>query len=322
MTSALGNTAGGTPFATGADAFVYPQMIWDPLRAPNTTDFYNPGTRWQDNSVNPAVQYYTIGMGIWYRYSNSISLLDTLSDNANTIVLPSSSNNIQFTSTAGTIQVVSNPGNHSINLDITGGFNAIEKINLDTGTTPITPTAGAITLTAGTVLAGTHPIRTDGTGTSTAKIEVQFTQATASTDPTKVGLAAFNSADFSVDANGFVQTNGRTLKWLVINQATQPANFAVNTGYICQAGGTGLVSIALPATSALGDLIEIVLDGATRWTITQGAGQQIRVAGTQTTSGATGTIVTTGTGDSISLVCETANLRWVSRGFQGNLTVT
>lgn len=65
MTAALGNTAPGTPFATGVDAFVYPQFIGYALRAPTTQDIYPPGTRWQDNSVNPAIIYETTGGGNW-----------------------------------------------------------------------------------------------------------------------------------------------------------------------------------------------------------------------------------------------------------------
>jgi len=65
MTAALGNTAQGTPYATGVDAFVYPQFIGYALRAPTIQDIYNPGTRWQDNSVSPAVIYETTGAGIW-----------------------------------------------------------------------------------------------------------------------------------------------------------------------------------------------------------------------------------------------------------------
>lgn len=44
-TAALGNTAGGTPFATGVDAFVYPQFIGYAMRAPTSQDIENPGTR-------------------------------------------------------------------------------------------------------------------------------------------------------------------------------------------------------------------------------------------------------------------------------------
>ncbi len=71
MTAALGNTAQGTPFATGVDAYVYPQFIGYALRAPTTQDIYNPGTRWQNNAVSPAVQYYTIGAGTWYELPNT-----------------------------------------------------------------------------------------------------------------------------------------------------------------------------------------------------------------------------------------------------------
>lgn len=86
MTAALGNTAQGTPFATGVDAFVYPQFLGTPLRAPTTQDIYNPGTRWQDNSVNPAVQYYTIGAGIWYELPNTSFGVSSVTGTANQIL--------------------------------------------------------------------------------------------------------------------------------------------------------------------------------------------------------------------------------------------
>ena len=86
MTAALGNTAQGTPFATGVDAFVYPQFIGYALRAPTTKDIYNPGTRWQDNSVNPAVQYYTTGAGLWYEYPNTSFGVSSVTGTANQIL--------------------------------------------------------------------------------------------------------------------------------------------------------------------------------------------------------------------------------------------
>ena len=84
----------------------------------------------------------------------------------------------------------------------------VEKVNLQTGTTPITPLAGAITFNGATVLAGTHPVRTDGTGAHTMALEVQISQALAATDATKIGLSNFSSAQFAVDANGFVTLSG------------------------------------------------------------------------------------------------------------------
>lgn len=89
-----------------------------------------------------------------------------------------------------------------------GGGPPIEHINLQTGTTPIVPVAGGITFNGATVLAGSNPVRTDGTGPNTMALEVQLSQGIPSTDQTKVGLASFDNSTFSVDANGFVTLSG------------------------------------------------------------------------------------------------------------------
>lgn len=95
-------------------------------------------------------------------------------------------------------------------VQLAGGTGAaIQKVNLQTGTTPIVPSSGAITFNGATVAAGTNPVRTDGTGANTMALEVQTSQAIAASDATKIGLCNFNSAQFTVDANGFVSsTNG------------------------------------------------------------------------------------------------------------------
>ena len=89
-------------------------------------------------------------------------------------------------------------------VSLVGSSAAIEKVNVQIGTTPIVPTSGAITVNGATVAAGTHPVRTDGTGANTFAVEVQISQALAATDATKIGLSNFNSTYFTVDANGFV----------------------------------------------------------------------------------------------------------------------
>lgn len=58
-------------------------------------------------------------------------------------------------------------------------------------------------------------------GASIENIEVQYSTAIAATDGTKVGLAAFNSAHFSVDASGFTSVkNGNPLVTLSDNAGT------------------------------------------------------------------------------------------------------
>lgn len=94
-------------------------------------------------------------------------------------------------------------------ISLAGGGQAIDSIAVQTGTSPITPTAaGLVTISGATVAPGTNPVRTDGTGANTMAVEVQISQAIAATDATKIGLSNFDSAAFDVDANGFVQLNG------------------------------------------------------------------------------------------------------------------
>lgn len=137
----------------------------------------------------------------------------------------------QFTVTSGFVQLSG------------GTTSAIEKVNVQTGTSPIVPSSSAITINGAVVAAGINPVRTDGTGANTMAVEVQTTQAIAATDATKIGLAAFNSAQFSADANGFVSlVNGSTISTVTLDAATSP--IAPSAGNITLTGGqvaTGVV---------------------------------------------------------------------------------
>lgn len=92
-----------------------------------------------------------------------------------------------------------------------------------------------------------------------------------------------------------------------------------NNGYIFTSGAA--LTISLPATSAIGDMFSVVLDGATSWQITQGVGQQIRLSSSTTTSGAGGSLKSTAQGDTVSLVCRVANTTWTALSSIGNITV-
>lgn len=65
------------------------------------------------------------------------------------------------------------------------------------------PIANTLELLGEVVAAGSNPFRSTGSG-NTITYQVQIAQAVASTDATKIGLAAFSTTDFDVDANGFV----------------------------------------------------------------------------------------------------------------------
>lgn len=114
-----------------------------------------------------------------------------------------------------------------------------------------------------------------------------------------------------------IAISGSGLTWSTIS-ASQA--LATNNGYICISPG-GALALSLPAASSRGDVIEITLDGATSFAITQGAGQSIRIGNLTTTAGVGGSLTTTMQGDSIYLVCQTANLKWNVLSSMGNFTV-
>lgn len=121
-----------------------------------------------------------------------------------------------------------------------GGINpALTKLAVQTGTTPVVPSAtGQINFNGATVAAGSNPVRTDGTGANTVALEIQTSQAIASTDATKIGLSSYDSSKFTVDANGFVSLSSSALTQGVINLGMSQSGgttFTVNS-----ANGTAL----------------------------------------------------------------------------------
>lgn len=92
---------------------------------------------------------------------------------------------------------------------------------------------------------------------------------------------------------------------------------SANKGYFAVSPGGALI-LSLPSTSVQGDVVQIALDGATSVQISQAAGQLIVYGNQQTTLGVSGSLTSTGQGDSIRLVCRTANLRWVIVSAMGN----
>ncbi len=205
----------------------------------------------------------------------------------------------------------------NITIDVAGGAAPIEKINLQTGSSPIIPTGGTITFNGATVAAGTNPVRTDGTGPNTMAVEVQISQAIASTDATKIGLCNFNSAQFSVDANGFVSLASGGFTWN--NVTTTSATMVKENGY--QSNNAGLVTLTMPsvASSTFGDTIKIAGFGAGGWLIQCVATQLIHLGSSATT--AAGSLASTNRYDQIELVCSSTTTEWFVRYAVGNITI-
>jgi hypothetical protein len=91
--------------------------------------------------------------------------------------------------------------------------------------------------------------------------------------------------------------------WTTVSGTT---NMASNNGYIANSGS--LVTLNLPATSVVGDQINIIGKGTGGWLVQCGAGQTI-VLGTQSTSSG-GTLASTSAKDSFFMTCTVASLEW------------
>lgn len=111
-------------------------------------------------------------------------------------------------------------------------------------------------------------------------------------------------------------TGAGAFAWSVIT-ANQTA--AVNNGYFCNKAGT--LALALPATSAVGDVIEVTNENtALGVQFTQASGQQILFSTASTTLGASGTLTSSAIGDTLKIVCKVANTIWRATSSVGNWT--
>lgn len=105
--------------------------------------------------------------------------------------------------------------------------------------------------------------------------------------------------------------------WTTVTGTSQ--NMVSNNGYI--ANNAGLVTLALPATSNVGDELDVIGKGAGGWAISQGAGQSIVFGSHTTTVGAGGSLSSTNAKDCFYMICTVANTEWeIASAPQGNLT--
>lgn len=105
---------------------------------------------------------------------------------------------------------------------------------------------------------------------------------------------------------------------LVTENVTSSTTMQSNHRYYVTSGA---LVLTLPAISTRGDEIIVALRGGASWTIAQTAGQQIFLGDENTTLGTGGTLSSTSSGDSVTLVCQTPNTTWVVEGMIGNVLI-
>lgn len=221
-----------------------------------------------------------------------------------------------LTSTGGTITITVGAG--TINLDLAGGTLAIDEINVDstsgTGTNPVVPTAaGAVTFTGAQVAASAfaNVININSDLPNQFEAQIQRSSAVAAADTTLNGVSHFDNTQFTVDADGFVQSIAASIfSWLDIGV---PGALALDTGYFVTAIG----AYTLPTGTANGQTVEIV-DVVGGGVIVTAPGAQI-IQLQNAASSAGGTATSTDLGDSLRLKFRLADLTWYAcPGIGGN----
>lgn len=101
-----------------------------------------------------------------------------------------------------------------------------------------------------------------------------------------------------------IATTATGITWSEIAGTTQAA--AVDNGYII--GNASQTTVTLPATAAIGSVVEVVGKGAGGWILAASAGDTIQIGGDATSAG--GTLTSAGANDSVRVVCVTADTTW------------
>lgn len=136
-------------------------------------------------------------------------------------------------------------------------------------------------------------------------------------DPVAATLTAGSGVSITNAAGSItVSATGGGLTWSTVSGTTQAA--AINNGYITN--NAGAVTVTLPATAAIGSVVEIMGLGAGGWVLAANTGQTIRF-GNQTTSSA-GSLASTDRYDTVTVKTLVANTTWsVVYSVSGGLTV-
>jgi hypothetical protein len=121
-----------------------------------------------------------------------------------------------------------------------------------------------------------------------------------------------------VNSSNELTVNNSGTFWQTI---TTNQNLQDGYGYIV-VSPAGVLNLTLPATSAVGDTVEILLRGGSGFIINQLNNQQIFYLGNTTTLGTAGTIASTLEGDYVKLICVVANTEWSVINVSGSIILT
>lgn len=142
-----------------------------------------------------------------------------------------------------------------VNVSSGGGIGGIENIQVDTftapGTDPVVGDAGnTITVTGGQVAAGvigTNVIRTDSLNANTFTIEIQRSSAQGASTLLSNGVSHYNSAQFDVDANGYVSMVGGITPAILSNRVDAISGSGTNPVVSAMNGEIRVAGVLVPS---------------------------------------------------------------------------
>ena len=223
-------------------------------------------------------------------------------------------------------------GNDATNANLTGPITSVgnaTSVAAQTGTgstfvmntsptlvTPLlgTPTSGVMTNVTG-IAAGLTSGITNALKSATTTVDVSA--ATAPSTGQVLTATSGTAATWQTPSGG----SGTT--WTEVTGTSQAA--AVSNGYVTN--NAALVTVTLPSTATVGQIVYVQGSGAGGWKMAQNASQTIvwdagAVAGTNiTTSGVTGYLASSDRYDSVEVMCITTNTGFVVRNSKGNLSI-
>ena len=119
------------------------------------------------------------------------------------------------------------------------------------------PFGGNINILGSSPSNTSNPVVTQGSG-STITVEVQKATSNATSDATLVGLASFNSADFTVDANGFVSSTGGAAS---ISITGDSGGALTSSAFTFTGGSSGLLFSGSGTTETLTGVLNLANGG-------------------------------------------------------------
>lgn len=244
------------------------------------------------------------------------------------------------------ITLYANPTTHRLLVDLAGGggtpgglttqvqYNNAGVFGGITGATtngitltlvaPILGTPASATLTNATGLplasgvTGTLPLVNGGTGLISIAAKSIWAANAVNTlvalTPGAGQSVRINAGNTAWEVYTPVLTGGLT--WSEVTGITQAG--VVNAAYVTN--NAALVTVTIPDTAALGDILRIVGKGAGGWRISQNALESINFGAYTSTVGIGGYLASSNRYDSIELVCTVANTTWTVASSIGNIT--